>query len=171
MFESFKAFSPALTGTATAPGPFGGYTLGVTGSDNWRGFGVGISTATSHSGRSSISFTGAAGYLITPKIVSPSSGTMSLGFYFKNLTAGASQLIVEYSSNYAGGGADPATGTWIQIGTTLNTAGTAYAVSPNYTFSPGASGFYIRIRRGTGAQVPNIDSLSWYSSDACISCI
>jgi hypothetical protein len=166
VFESFKAFSPALTGTATAPGSFGGYTLGVTGSDNWRGFGVGISTATSHSGRSSISFTGAAGYLITPKIVSPSSGTMSLGFYYKNLTAGASQLIVEYSSNYAGGGADPATGTWIQIGTTLNTAGTAYAVSPNYTFSPGASGVYIRIRRGTGAQVPNIDSLSWFSTDA-----
>lgn len=166
VFESFKAITPALTATATAPGILNGYTLGVSGTDYWRGFGLGISTATSHSGRSSISFTGAAGYLITPKIVSPSSGTMSLGFYYKNLTAGASQLIVEYSSNYAGGGADPATGTWTQLGTTLTTAGTAYAASPLYTFSPGASGFYIRIRRGTGAQVPNIDSLSWYSSDA-----
>ena len=167
VFESFKAFT--LTGTATAPGSLGSYTLGVTGTDYWRGFGVANnSTATSHSGKNTISFTGAAGYLITPKIVSPSSGTMSLGFYYRNLATGTSQLIVEYSSNYAGGGADPASGTWNQLGATITTTTSTavHVATPLYTFSPGTSGFYIRIRRAnaTGA-VPNIDSLSWYSSD------
>ena len=176
VFESFKAFTPALTGTATAPGSFGGYTLGVTGSDNWRGNGVIISGTSAspvgHSGFRSLSFNTATGYLITPKIVSPTSGTMTLGFYYRSLTAATSQLIVEYSSNYGGGGADPALSTWIPLGatlaaSTLTTSSTAYTASPLFPFSPGTSGFYIRIRRAnaTGA-VPNIDSLSWYSSDA-----
>jgi hypothetical protein len=177
VFESCKTF--ALTGTPTSafttPGFLSTYTQGVVATDYWRGFGVAPQTGATaaYSGVRSLSFiggtAGSLGYLITPRIVSPTNGTMTLSFQYRLLSPGGAGLIVEFSSNYGGGGADPNAGgvVWTQIGLPIAlTTNTSYTQFTG-TFSPGAAGGYIRIRRTTaGGQVPNIDDIGWSSSVA-----
>ena len=181
VFEGCKSF--ALSGTPTSafttPGVFSTYTQGVVATDYWRGFGVATTASASYSGRNSINFTGATagslGYLITPRIASPTNGTMTLTFKYRLLTAGAAGLTVEFSSNYGGLGADPnAIGVvWSEVVASFPavnpislTSNTSYTQFTG-TFNPTSAGGYIRIRRTTaGGQVPNIDDIAWSSSVA-----
>ncbi len=167
-FESFKSTTYSPAPTATAPGALVTYTQGVTGTDYWRGFGLTVLTTSGYSGGNSVLMSTAAGYLITPKI--NSAGTVNLSFYHRITATGSATLSVEYSTDYAGGGADPAGATWLPVGTgsvtsTSNVWNAANVFSGSFT--PGGTGAYVRIKRtSVTAQVPSIDDLAWSSSVA-----
>lgn len=175
VFESFRAaalgFSPAAP-TAAAPGTLVNYNQGVVGADTWRGFSL-SRTAAGYSGTSSLQFNAAGAYVITPNIIS-ATGTITLSFRYRNIVAQNSTFVVEYSPagiapGYPGGGANPASSTWTTLGTAsmVTGDGTGYIATPfTTTFTPGSTGYYIRIRKSVGGSAMNIDDLSWSSSVA-----
>lgn len=169
VFESFKNGLATTGGTVTAPAVISNTVMpqGTGGTDNWRGFSWSLTTGgtQSYSGRCAIIFGSSAGsYLITPRISSPTNATMNLSFWYRNAAPGTSNIIVEFSSNYAGG--DPTLATWIPIGATITSTLTTYTQFTG-TFSPNVAGGHIRIRRSNAVgAAPIIDDLGWFSNAA-----
>jgi hypothetical protein len=169
VFESFKTGLATTGSTLTAPVAISNTVMpqGTGGTDNWRGFAWTLTTTgtQSYSGRCAVIFGSSTGsYLITPRISSPTNATMNLSFWYRNAAAGTSNLIVEFSSNYAGG--DPALATWTPIGTTITSTLTTYTQFTG-TFNPNVAGGHVRIRRSNAVgAAPVIDDLGWFSNAA-----
>jgi hypothetical protein len=163
-FESFKSGTIAAnTYASPATLPF---TEGTVAGGNWTGYSLVVQT-TGLSGIRSISLStaysvpGTGSYIITPKI----NSLKSLSFYYKSIAAGTGNILVEYSYDY--NGSTIGTSTWNTYTGSAMATSTAYTLHTfDFSTLPLSGPVYVRISRGTGAAVPQIDDVSWTSTVA-----